>query len=223
MMALSVQTERITIQADKTEMEGMLSLPEDSIGMILFATSGGDTSSRVSQPNDYVASVLREARLGTLRIELLSRTETGDRRGHADVALLAERLRHTCDWLRTRDATADLPIGLYGAGSYVAAALQLASASARGISAIVSRGGSPELASQAMLSKVGVPTLLIVGGLDDGAVRMHRAAYATLRCKKRLEVIPGATNAFEEPGNLEVIARLARGWFLQHAHSRSVY
>jgi putative phosphoribosyl transferase len=204
-------------------MEGTLSLPEDSIGMILFAACGSDGGSRVSQPNDYVASVLREARLGTLRIELLSRAETSDRRLHSDVALLTERLRHACDWLRTRDATADLPLGLYGASSCAAATLQLAGASGRGISAIVSRGGSPELTSPAMLGKVGVPTLLIVGGLEDSAVRMNRAAYAALRCKKRLEVIPGATHAFEEPGNLEVVARLARGWFLQHAHLRSVY
>ena len=138
-MALSVQTEQITIQADKTEMEGTLSLPEDSIGMILCATCGSDSGSRVSQPNDYVASVLREARLGTLRIELLSRTETNDRQLHSDVALLTERLHHACDWLRTRDAIADLPIGLYGTSSCATAMLQMASASGRGIAAIVSR------------------------------------------------------------------------------------
>jgi putative phosphoribosyl transferase len=222
MMALLAQTEKIRIQTDKTEMEGTLSLPEDSIGMVLFASCGSDGSSRVSQPNDYVASVLRDARLGTLRIDLLNQSEAGDRRLHADMLLLAERLRHACDWLHMQDATADLPIGLYGAGTCAAAALHLAAGVGRGLSAIVSRGELPVLASQ-MLGKVGVPTLLIVGGLEDGAVRVSRATYAALRCKKRFEVIPGATHAFEEPGNPEVLARLARGWFLRHTHTRSVY
>jgi putative phosphoribosyl transferase len=111
-----------------------------------------------------------------------------------------------------------LPIGLFGAGNCAAAALQVAAARGRVISALVSRGGRPDLACQDTLGKISAPTLLIVGGLDDRSIETNRNAYAALRCKKRFEIIPGATHSFEEPGNLEVVARLARGWFLQHNH-----
>lgn len=218
-MALPAKSERVKIQADQAELEGMLWLPDDHIGIILFAHGGNN---RVRPPNDYVASVLRDARLGTLWLDFLTSEEAQSRRAHYDIALLAERLNAACDWLRQYRATRELPIGLFGAGNGAAAALELAAARGRAISAIVSRGGRPHLACQTTLGKISAPTLLIVGGLDDGVVEMNRVAYAALRCKKRLEIIPGATHSFEEPGNLEVVARLARGWFLQHSHSAYV-
>ncbi len=217
-MTVLMQNEQVRIQTDKAEMNGALALPEDSSGVILIATC--TIGNRVSQPNDYVASTLRDARLGTLRMTLLNDAEAGSRQLRFDVPLLAERLGGACNWLRQHAPTADLPLGLYGASSCAAAALHLAAAAGHGVSAIVSRGGCPELAGQGMLEKVAVPTLLIVGGLDNSGIRMNRTAFATLRCKKRLEVIPGATQTFEEAGNPEVVARLTRAWFLQHVHAR---
>jgi putative phosphoribosyl transferase len=219
-MTLPTQSERVRIQAGDVEMEGMLWLPEDHIGIVLFAHGGG--SNRVTPPNDYVASVLRDARLGTFWLDLLAPEEARSHRARCDIALLTERLSAACDWLRHYGATSEHPIGLFGAGNAAAAAFQLAAVRGRAIAAIVSRGGRPDLACQTTLGKISVPTLLIVGGLDDGVVEINRAAYAALRCKKRFEIIPGATHAFEEPGNLEVVARLARGWFLQHSYSAHV-
>lgn len=219
-MTLPKHSERVRIQADGAEMDGMLWLPEDYIGIILFAHGGA--ANRVKPPNDYVASVLRTARLGTLWLDLLTPEESNAHRTRCDITLLAERLSTACDWLRQNGATKDLPIGLFGASNGAAAILQLAATHAQGICAIVSRGGRPDLAGQSMLGKISVPTLLIVGELDDGVVETNRVAYAALRCKKRFEIIPGATHSFEEPGNLEVVARLTRGWFLQHFRSAYV-
>lgn len=219
-MTLPKHSERVKIQADGTEMDGMLWLPEDHIGIILFAHGGA--GNRVKPPNDYVASVLRTARLGTLWLDLLTSDESNARHKRCDITLLAERLNVACDWLRQYGVTKDLPIGLFGASNGAAAILQLAATHGQSICAIVSRGGRPDLASQSILGKISVPTLLIVGELDNGAVETNRVAYAALRCKKRFEIIPGATHSFEEPGNLEVVARLARSWFLQHFHSAYV-
>jgi putative phosphoribosyl transferase len=215
-MAIAMQSEQVCIQVDKVDMEGMLWLPEDCIGIVLFAHGGG--SSRVRPPNDYVASVLRDTRLGTMWLDLFAAQEDRSRASHANIELLAGRLNAACDWLRKTGTTQDLPLGLYSAGNGAAVALQLA-ASRGGISAVVSRGGRPDLAGHSALVKVSAPTLLIVGGLDEGVVATNRSAYAALRCKKRFEIIPGATHSFEEPGSLEVVARLARSWFLQHSNS----
>lgn len=219
-MTLPKHSERVRIQTDDAEIDGMLWLPEDHIGIILFAHGGA--GNRVKPPNDYVASVLRTARLGTLWLDLLTAEESHGHRARYDITLLAERLNTACDWLRQNGATKDLPIGLFGTGNGAAAILQLAATHGRGICAIVSRGGRPDLAGHNMLGKISVPTLLIVGELDNGVVATNRVAYAALRCKKRFEIIPGATHSFEEPGNLEVVARLARGWFMQHFHAAYV-
>lgn len=214
-MVLSMQLERVSIEADTVALEGMLCLPEDHIGVIVFANSSG--SNRVRPPNDYVACVLRDARLATLWLDLFTPQEARKREVRADVGLLVRRLNAACDWLRQHRATKDMPIGLFGTSNAATAALQLAAERGRGIAAIVSRGGRPDLAEQGALGKISAPTLLIVGGLDDGAVEPNRAAYAALRCKKRFEVIPGATQSFEEPGNPEVVARLARAWFVRYS------
>lgn len=214
-MVLSIHSEPVAIQADKIDMEGMLRLPEDPIGVILFASASG--GNRIKPPNDYVGSVLRNARLGTLWLELLTAQEARSQQADNDIELLTQRLGAACEWLRQHEATRDMPIGMFGAGSGVAAAMQLAAARGRSICALVSRGGRLDLAPHGALGKISAPTLLIVGGLDDGGLDLNRAAYAALRCKKRLEIIPGATRSFEEPGSLEVVARLARAWFLQNA------
>ena len=212
---VSMQVENVRVEACSTAMEGTLWLPQDPIGAILFANLGGNN--RVKPPSDYVASVLRNARLATLWVDLLTSQEARKRELHSDVALLAGRMNAACDWLHQYPITRDLPIGLFVSSSGAAAALQLAAERGRGIAAIVSRGGRPDQATQGTFGKIRSPTLLIVGDLDDGMVQQNRTAYAALRCKKRIEIIPGATQSFEETGNPEVIARLARRWFVRYS------
>lgn len=215
-MALSIRSELVKIPAEEVGMDGVLWLPERHIGIVLFA--GGTGSNRLKPPYEYVASVLHNAGFGTLWLDLLTADETHGHQAGSNIGLLTKRLEHACQWLDGHDATRDLPIGLFGASSGTAAVLQLAATPRPGICAIVSRGGRPDLAEQEALGKVSAPTLLIVGGLEDGVIDTNRAAYAALRCKKRFEIVPGATHAFDEPGSLEVVARLARGWFVRHAH-----
>lgn len=218
-MASTTQMERIRIEAAGAAMDGMLVLPDCCIGMVLFVNCGG--SSRVAHPSDYVASVLRGAKLGTLWLDLLTQEEAGTPRNRQDIALLTARLNAACDWMGGSDVTADLPLGLYGASNAAAAALQVA-ARRDGIAAIVCRSGRTDLADSAELPHITAATLLIVGGLDEAVLRLNRQAYLALRCKKRLEIVPGATHSFEEPGNFEVVARLARSWFLQYSQSAYV-
>lgn len=210
-----MQVENVRIKAGSIAMEGTLGLPQDYMGVVLFAHSG--SSNRVKPPNDYVASVLHSAHLATLWLDLITMQEARKRELRSDIGLLASRLSAAWEWLRQYPATKDLPIGLFGSSSGAAAALQLAADCGNGITAIVSRGGRPDQAAQDTLRKISAPTLLIVGSLDDGMVQLNRTAYAALRCKKRIEIIPGATQLFEEPGNPEVIARLACRWFVRYS------
>jgi putative phosphoribosyl transferase len=218
-MPLSMQIEQVLIKDGSVEMQGVLWLPEDHIGVIVFGNCS--EAKRLNPPNDYVASVLHNARLGTLWLDLLTPQECRQRELHDDVPLLAHRLGAACTWLRQEQQTRGVPIGLFGTGSGAAAALQLAADCGKDIVAVVSRGGRTELADVDNLGRISAPTLLIVGGLDDGAVECNRTAYATLRCKKKFEIIPGATHSFDEPGSLEVVARLSRGWFVHHSSSHS--
>ena len=210
-MARATQVEPVRIGSGADATEGMLWLPQEHVGVVVFINGG----KRVNQPNDYVATMLRNARLGTLWVDLRSNGEPASWQSPA-IERLSDRLHAVCDWLRQHDAACNLPIGLLGSSYGTAAALQLAAAKECGISALVLRGGRPDLAMHGVLTEISAPTLLIVGGLDDGVLQTNRAVYAALRCKKRIEIIPGATHTFEEPGSLEVVARLARGWFLQH-------
>lgn len=214
-MALAIQSEQVTIPSGKIEMGGTLWLPEDHRGVILF-TSGSGTS-RVKPPNDYVGCVLRGSRLATLWLDLVAPANVQCQNGSGEAGLLTQRLNIACDWLASHPSTRGLPIGLFGASYGAAAALNVAAVRGREIAAVVSRGGRPDLASYASLGKVSAPTLLIVGGLDERSLKLNRAVYAALRCRKRFEIIPGATHTFEETGSQEVVARLARGWFLQYA------
>jgi dienelactone hydrolase len=205
----------VEIQADRADMAGTLTLPERARGVIAFAHGSG--SSRFSPRNRAVAAVLNRAGFATLLLDLLtSREERVDAYiAHLrfDVDLLARRLGVTTDWLASDAATARLPVGYFGASTGAAAAL-VAAADRPEVTAIVSRGGRPDIAGPA-LALVRTPTLLIVGGADVPVVALNRQARARMRpdVEPRLEIVPGATHLFEEPGALEMVASLATDWF----------
>ena len=198
-------------------LDGNLLVPSGATGIVLFAHGSG--SSRFSSRNRYVASTLREGNLGTLLIDLLTPQEeardniTGEHR--FDIGMLADRLIGTVEWLRAQPELREKKIGLFGASTGGGAALVAAAARPKLIQAVVSRGGRPDLAGAA-LPRVEAPTLLIVGGDDVPVIAMNRQAYDQLRCERRLEIVPGATHLFEEPGTLESVADLAREWFTHY-------
>jgi dienelactone hydrolase len=198
-------------------LEGTLAIPAGATGIVLFAHGSG--SSRHSSRNRYVAQVLREGGLGTLLIDLLTAAEEreDDRtaRLRFDIKLLARRVAAATDWLRQNPATIDLRIGYFGASTGAAAALAAAAERPDDVGAVVSRGGRPDLAMP-VLDRVKAPTLLIVGARDLPVIEMNHQALMHLRAEKRLDIVPGATHLFEEPGTLEQVALLARDWLLTH-------
>ena len=206
----------VRIKIGALVFEGDLILPEDAVGVVLFAHGSG--SSRQSPRNRFVALTLNEAGIGTLLLDLLTRAEeivdraTGELR--FDIELLANRLIAAVDWLRSGPA-ASFPIGLFGASTGAAAALVAAAARPDDVAAIVSRGGRPDLAGPA-LPRVRAPTLLIVGSLDRGVLELNRQTPEQLQAEKQLVVVPGATHLFHEPGAIEEVARLATEWFSHH-------
>jgi len=196
-----------------TILQGDLAVPEGAPGIVLFAHGSG--SSRRSPRNRLVAGTLTEAGIGALLFDLLTPEEEVDRRNVFDISLLAGRLVAATHWLAARPEAAGRALGYFGASTGAAAALVAAATSDIAVSAVVSRGGRPDLAG-AWLPKVKAPTLLIVGGRDSEVLDLNRAAYARLSCPKRLDVVPGATHLFEEPGTLQTVADLATGWFSEH-------
>jgi putative phosphoribosyl transferase len=204
----------VRVHAGKVVLEGNLVLPPGVSGIVLFAHGSG--SSRHSPRNRYVAEVLQAGGLATLLIDLLTPEEevVDLRTAHLrfDIGLLAERLVGASDWLAGQPATRDLHVGYFGASTGGGAALVAAAERPQVVHAVVSRGGRPDLAGAA-LPRVLAPTLLIVGERDTPVIEMNEAALARLECVKRLEIVPGATHLFEEPGTLEEVARLARDWF----------
>jgi putative phosphoribosyl transferase len=195
-------------------LSGSLVIPDRSTGLVVFAHGSG--SSRHSPRNRFVAEALNRAGLGTLLVDLLTGDEELNRAYVFNVTLLAARLAGITGWLHGQQGTATIPIGYFGASTGAAAALWAAAASPPlPVAAIVSRGGRPDLAGP-RLPQVQAPTLLIVGGDDSLVLDLNLQAQAQLTCKSRLEVIPGATHLFEEPGALERVADLARGWFTGH-------
>lgn len=200
---------QVAIQSGPAVLPGMLGIPEDAQGVVLFAHGSG--SGRFSPRNQFVASILREAGLGTLLIDLLEQEESEDRTKVFDIDLLSDRLMSATQWLRDNDTTSTMPIGYFGASTGAAAALQSAAALGDEVEAIVSRGGRPDLAMP-YLWQVSAPTLLIVGGHDYPVIQMNQQAYDKLSCVKELVIVPGATHLFEEPGKLEEVARLAADW-----------
>ena len=200
-----------------TTLEGALRIPAGAGGIVLFAHGSG--SSRHSPRNRYVADELHQGGLATLLIDLLTAAEgrEDDRtsRLRFNIRLLAHRVIAATDWLLENAQTAHLRIGYFGASTGAAAALEAAAERPEVIGAVVSRGGRPDLAVP-VLGRVKAPTLLIVGSRDSAVIEMNREAFIHLQVEKRLDIVPGATHLFEEPGTLERVAHLARDWFAAH-------
>lgn len=194
-------------------LPGDLSVPAHARGLVLFAHGSG--SSRLSTRNRWVAQQLQQHGLATLLFDLLTEEESRDRRLVFDIPLLAQRVVHAMRWVEQREELAGLRLGLFGASTGAAAALVAAAQKPQRVAAVVSRGGRPDLA-HAWLPHVQAPTLLIVGGRDEEVLELNRQSLRLLRGPKRLEVVPGATHLFEEPGTLDSVAALATEWFEQH-------
>lgn len=204
----------VKIPAGAATLEGNLSVPADACGIVLFAHGSG--SSRQSPRNRFVAQALNDAGLATLLFDLLTAEEEAmDARLRFDIGLLAIRLGFATDWILQEPAARNLRIGYFGASTGGGAALLAAAERLEAVSAIVSRGGRPDLAG-ASLPAVRAPTLLIVGGADEAVIEMNREAMARMQCEVKLELVPGATHLFEEPGALERVAHLAGEWFRRH-------
>jgi len=212
-MATNHLEQLVHIPIDSIKLEGSLALPRQSLGLVVFAHGSG--SSRFSPRNNFVARVLREAGIGTLLMDLLTEEEDTVYQTRFNIDLLTERLLLATRWLQEQHLTKNLVIGYFGASTGAAAALKAAAAEGSKIGAVVSRGGRPDLAKEALVL-VQSPTLLIVGGNDDIVIELNREAYARLKGKKQLVIVPGATHLFEEPGTLEEVARLATDWFKQY-------
>jgi pimeloyl-ACP methyl ester carboxylesterase len=208
---------QILVTAGNVELEGELKVPVGAKGVVLFAHGSG--SSRHSPRNQYVAGVIRDLGVGTLLFDLLTSEEESvdviTRHLRFDIELLTKRLTGAARWIENEPDTRRLRVGLFGSSTGGAAALAAAAELGEKIGAVVSRGGRPDLAGSA-LDRVTSPTLLIVGARDDVVLKLNEQACGQLRCEKELEVIPGATHLFEEPGTLEEVARLAAEWFKQH-------
>lgn len=206
----------VRLTSGVVQLNGSLELPANARGLVIFAHGSG--SSRLSPRNRRVAQTFQQAGLGTLLFDLLTREEEASDalNGHLrfDIELLAARLRVASDWTARQARTAGLRTGYFGSSTGAAAAL-VAAADVPAIAAIVSRGGRPDLAREA-LPRVKAPTLLIVGGDDDAVIPLNELALKKLRCTKRLETVPGASHLFEEPGTLDIVARLATSWFTEH-------
>jgi len=206
----------VQIPIDSTYLEGSLALPRQQVqGLVVFAHGSG--SSRFSPRNNFVAHILQKAGIGTLLMDLLTEEEDAVYQSRFNIDLLTERLLLATKWLQEQPRTKGLMIGYFGASTGAAAALKAAAAGDSKIGAVVSRGGRPDLAEEA-LTHVQSPTLLIVGGNDHVVIELNREAYARLKGKKQLVIVPGATHLFEEPGTLEEVARLATEWFKQHLY-----
>lgn len=211
----------VQVIARGVPLRGYLEIPERAPGLVIFAHGSG--SGRHSPRNQFVATVLQEAGLGTLLLDLLTEEE-GALDAHTahlrfDIDLLAERLGGATEWVWSWPDTASLLVGYFGASTGAAAALQAAAQLGTSIAAVVSRGGRPDLAER-FLPLVRSPTLLIVGELDVEVLKLNRRAYKRIEAERALEIVPGASHLFEEPGTLEAAARLATAWFARHLHSR---
>ncbi len=214
----------VMIQAGNVKLEGDLSIPEDAFSLVIFVHGSG--SSRKSPRNRFVAAVLQEAGIATLLFDLLTSEEesedafTGNLR--FNIEFLASRLQYATNLMLSDSIVGKLPFGYFGASTGAAAALASSAGYPGRITAIVSRGGRPDLAKD-YLSRVDSPTLLIVGGSDTAVIGMNEKAYNLLMVEKKIEIIPGATHLFEEKGAIEEVAKLATGWFVKYLMPGRLY
>lgn len=207
----------VEIPTGNVLLHGDLTIPEGAKGIVLFAHGSG--SSRLSPRNRFVARVFNRSNLGTLLFDLLTSEEEAvdiyTRHLRFDIDMLAGRLTDAAKWVFDQEETREMRVGLFGASTGAAAALMAAAELGSRISAVVSRGGRPDLAGDT-LPEVMAPTLLIIGGLDDVVIDLNEKAYRQLRCEREMKIIPGATHLFEEPGKLEAVADIAAEWFQRH-------
>jgi len=211
---LPVTRRIVRVPSGAVELEAAFEAPVAPRGLVIFAHGSG--SSRMSPRNRYVAIALRRSGFATLLLDLLTEAEDMRSDHRVDVGLLVERLQSAVRWASNYLPAANLPIGLFGASTGAAAALEVAALPGQDIAAIVSRAGRPDLASAKSLGKVAAPTLLIVGERDTGVIEINEGAYEKLACVKSLTIVPGASHLFEEDGALEQVAALAADWFLRH-------
>jgi len=200
-------------------LAGALQIPRNAYALVVFVHGSG--SSRLSPRNTFVARALNEQGMATLLFDLLTSVEDADRANVFDIPLLAERLLDAVRWIDGQSSVAKLPLGLFGASTGAAAALVAAARLPGRVGAVVSRGGRPDLAGDA-LDKVRAATLLIVGGADFGVIELNEEALARLRGPKRLEIVPGASHLFPEPGALEAVVSHAAGWFERYLAQTAV-
>jgi putative phosphoribosyl transferase len=220
-MEAAAESVTLQIPAGEVTLTGDLAIPENAQGLVLFAHGSG--SSRRSPRNQAVAEVLRDAGVATLLFDLLTPHEEVEDAysGHLrfDIGLLTRRLAIVTQEMADDPHSRNFGLGYFGASTGGAAALRAAAALGSAIGAVVSRGGRPDLAGEALVH-VKAPTLLIVGERDEDVLRLNEGAYAKLQCEKSLAVVPHATHLFQEPGALEEVARLAADWFCKHLRSR---
>lgn len=212
-MSREIMEKLINIQIDNVTLPGQLVIPKSAEGVVLFAHGSG--SSRLSPRNTFVADELQKEGIATLLIDLLTEREDEVYETRFDIELLTARLVDITHWLQNQPETKNLAIGLFGASTGAASALNVAARLGSEITAVVSRGGRPDLAMD-VLAKVVSPTLLIVGGSDFVVIELNKQAFQRLTCQKEIKIIKGATHLFEEPGTLEEVARLASEWFKKY-------
>jgi putative phosphoribosyl transferase len=212
-----ILTRPVRIDAAGAVINGDITIPDSARGLIVFVHGSG--SSRFSRRNRAVADVMVHSQLGTLLLDLLTeseeRTDAVTAEFRFDIPLLADRTIGVVDWITASPPIASFPIGLFGASTGAAAALIAAANLPQAVRAVVSRGGRPDLAEDA-LEKVTAPTLLLVGSLDEVVIELNKQALDRLAGERKLHIVPGATHLFEEPGALDGVARLATNWFLDH-------
>jgi dienelactone hydrolase len=214
---MRVTSQEVQVQAGPLVLPGELDIPAGAAALVLFAHGSG--SSRLSPRNRKTAAVLQQHGTATLLFDLLTDAEAADQHKIFDIGLLGQRVEQALEWAARQPQVASMRVGLFGASTGAAAALVAAAARPQRVLAVVSRGGRPDLA-QHCLSHVDAPTLLIVGGADPQVVEYNRAALRLLKGIRRLEVLPGATHLFEEPGALESVSELAADWFDNHLAQR---
>lgn len=200
----------VDIPISDVTLKGIFGVPTAASGIVVFAHGSG--SSRLSRRNNYVADIIRQRGMGTLLFDLLTEEEDLDYDKRFEIPLLTDRLMEVTQWLKDQEQHASKKIAYFGASTGAAAALAAAARLGDAISAVVSRGGRPDMAGVDKLAKVQAPTLLIVGGHDDVVIELNKRAYTAMVCTKKMEIVPGATHLFEEPGTLEQVAELASTW-----------